>query len=61
MAEKFKKIDLILVNNFSQGNGSVGGDQVSNKDGSKGDGKQVLQPKRGIQTHSDGRLFLYCF
>ena len=46
----FKKI------NNPQGNGSVGGDQVSNKDGSKGDGKQVLQPKRGIQTHSDGEF-----
>ncbi|GFR72213.1 CCR4-NOT transcription complex subunit 2 [Elysia marginata] len=40
----------------SEGNGSVGGDQVSNKDGSKGDGKQTMQPKRGIQTHADGTI-----
>ncbi|CAL1543218.1 unnamed protein product [Lymnaea stagnalis] len=37
------------------GNGAVGGDQLS-KDGSKGDGKKSMAPKRGIQTHNDGTI-----
>uniref|UniRef100_A0A0B7AEA1 NOT2/NOT3/NOT5 C-terminal domain-containing protein n=1 Tax=Arion vulgaris TaxID=1028688 RepID=A0A0B7AEA1_9EUPU len=38
-----------------EGNGAVGGDQMSSKDGLK-DAKQILQAKRGIQTHSDGMI-----
>ncbi|XP_005097158.2 CCR4-NOT transcription complex subunit 2 [Aplysia californica] len=39
-----------------EGNGAVGGDQLNNKDGVKGDGKPMLQAKRGIQTHPDGTI-----
>ena len=38
-----------------QGNGALAGEQLNGKDGLKGEGKPLMQAKRGIQTHADGQ------